>query len=350
HRLLSVPGLLRMTRKFWFSLHSWCGLNLSVLMSFVLVTGTLATVSAEIDWLASPDFRADLSNQGDIDWGKSYEHARTYAPNAQLLNINAPIDSWFATTAIAIDENGERFRIFLDPATSKVNGSGRWNNWQRFFRQTHRHLMLPIKVGVTIVGLLAIPLLIAAYSGTVIYKRWWRGFLVNPLARIEVRNDGQDSVNSRRRYWGNVHRWVGVWSLWFVLLMALTGLWYLLEQWGLQHRYSAPEIADLPITAGTESLSGNDINQYVERAVAARPDFSITSIALPSENRPLIQIRGQLDAVLVRPRANQLTFDVRSRGLIESRDGTLPWYRYMLVPLPEEKNPPTIRPGYGPDM
>ncbi|MEM7277950.1 MAG: PepSY-associated TM helix domain-containing protein [Pseudomonadota bacterium] len=310
-----------MTRKTWFTLHSWCGLYLSLLMSFVLITGTLATISAEIDWLASPSFRADGLQHRPIDWGQSYEFARAHSPNARLLSINAPMAPWFATTVIAANENNERFRIYLDPVTNTVQGVGRWNNWQRFFRQVHRHLMLPIKIGVTIVGLLAIPLLIAFCSGTVIYRQWWRGLFVNPFKRIEVRSSPKQSIKTRRRYWGNVHRWLGAWSLWFILLIALTGIWYLLEQWGMQHRYPSINIAEKSQQQIEEPISGEDISIFVNRAKTSRPDLAVTSVALPSGNNQLIRIRGQLHAVLVRPRANQVTYNTVSRQLLEARDG-----------------------------
>ncbi len=38
-------------KRVWLDLHRWVGLKLSILLSFVLITGTLATVSHEIDWL-----------------------------------------------------------------------------------------------------------------------------------------------------------------------------------------------------------------------------------------------------------------------------------------------------------
>ncbi len=40
----------RVARRVWLNVHRWFGLKLSILMSFILITGTLATVSHEIDF------------------------------------------------------------------------------------------------------------------------------------------------------------------------------------------------------------------------------------------------------------------------------------------------------------
>ena len=307
-----------MSRRTWFDLHSWCGLNLSVLMSFVLLTGTFATVSYELDWLANPAFREYRLSEADaLDWGSLYVNARAASPEARLSSLSAPIDPWFPVVGVAIDDSGERTRIFLDPETAEVQGYGRWNNWQRFFRQAHRHLMLPVKAGVTIVGLLSVPLFIAFYSGTVIYRRWWRGFFVNPLASRAA----DRSPKTVRRFWGDVHRWLGVWSLWFILLMAITGTWYLLEQWGLDASY-APVEHDAPEPQDGWTLDPGQLERMTAQAALLNPTLEIESIHFPAGPDRLVRIQGQASAVLVRERANQLSFDAVTGDHVHSRDAT----------------------------
>ncbi|MFT4935220.1 MAG: putative iron-regulated membrane protein [Pseudoalteromonas distincta] len=68
------PGLRRAkprkkTARVWWEVHQWAGLKFSILLSFILLTGTLATLSHGIDWLLRPAMRVDPSTVGaEVDW------------------------------------------------------------------------------------------------------------------------------------------------------------------------------------------------------------------------------------------------------------------------------------------
>lgn len=306
-------------RRRWFALHSWAGLNLSLLMSFVLITGTLATVSREMDWLANPASRANpTASRTEPDWARLHQNARLAFPDATIVSLAAPGDPWLAAEAIALDGNGERFRIFLDPASGAVQGTGRWHNWQRFFRQIHRHLMLPIKVGVTLVGLLCVPLLVSFVTGTVIYRKWWKGFAAYPARQPASRPEGAAVIKRSRRFWGDMHRLLGVWSLWFILLMALTGAWYLAEQWGLQHKYPPLE-ATAPQGAPEKPAGWPALAEMTARAAYLYPELKVTSVLLPVADSGVVRLQGTSGAILVRQRASQITFDAASGKHLETR-------------------------------
>lgn len=287
-----------------------------ILLSFVLVTGTFATVSLELDWLFNPDMRNFRGTPQQLDWGNMLDRGRAAFPDARLVFISAPAAAFVNAEAIAIGADGQRFRIFFDPTTGAVSGTGRWLNWQRFFRQTHRRLMLPIRMGVTLVGLLSIPLLISLITSFAIYKRWWRGF-----GKLPGRATGKrvkNPVKRSRHYWGSVHRWLGLWSLWFILLMALTGGWYLLEQWGLGASHRPPPTVE---ASGKEVLSGHTLDRLVQQATVTYPELDIKRALLAQQDGAVVVLQGQATAALVRPRANQLTFKLTNGALIDLRRG-----------------------------
>ena len=45
-------------RKSLFKLHKWIGVQLGFLLFIICFTGTLSSISNEIDWLLQPDYRA----------------------------------------------------------------------------------------------------------------------------------------------------------------------------------------------------------------------------------------------------------------------------------------------------
>ncbi len=301
----------------WFNWHGWAGFSVWILLSFVLVTGTLATVSIEIDWLFNPAMRNIGDMPDRLDWGAVFDNGEAAFPDDTIGAVLAPVTGFVNVQAIAINKQGKRFRIFFDPVTNDVVGTGRWLNWQRLFRQTHRHLMLPVQWGVTIVGMLAIPLFISFFTGFVIYRRWWQGFFKFPCNHEHVSK--KLLIKQAHSYWGAMHRWLGVWSLWFILLMAVTGAWYLAERWGLAACY--PELPKVT-TDYKVKLTGDMLNKLIDSADQIYPDLDIKLIRRHEKNDKLVLFQGQAEAVLVRDRANQLVFNYATGEMIDKQRGT----------------------------
>lgn len=296
-------------RSLWWSVHSWAGLKLSVFISFVLITGTLAVVAHEIDWLANPAMRVAPRSQPQASWGAIAQAAQRAAPDARITSLHAPIDPWFAAEVLVERGEARPSRVFVDPYTAEVTGTGGWANAQRFLRQTHRHLMLPTKIGVPIVSAVSFLLLASLITGVVTYKKWWRGFLRLPRA------------GDARRFNGDLHRLAGLWSLWFVALIAATGFWYLIESLGGQApRLPQPKarIAEAPVVVGPA------LDRVVATARRAYPDLRITEIRLPADGDRGVVVMGQARALLVRDRANAVWIDPRDdRVLLVSRGEAL---------------------------
>jgi len=318
-----------MRRRTWFDWHSWLGINFSLLMTFTLLTGTLATVSKEIDWLFQPAMRAASAVAiEDLPWGSMLKSFLAQYPGATPQHLQAPVAPWFAPEMITLDADGRRFRVFFDGVTGGVQGDARWFNWQRFFRQAHRHLMLPLTVGLTIVGLLALPLLIMFISSFFIYRRWWRGFFRLPrlpaaLADIPAQTAGRQ----KRRFWGDLHRLAGVWTLWFVLLIALTSLWYLAERWGAAAEYPAiPKGAATVGASGADPMRGmQDLDSLITRAREDYPDLTVSSIRFDLGGG-LTVLQGQAEAMLVRDRANHVAYGPTGALVDQRRGEHLGWH------------------------
>ncbi|MEM7408813.1 MAG: PepSY-associated TM helix domain-containing protein [Myxococcota bacterium] len=297
-------------RRWWFWLHSWLGLKLSILLGFVLATGTLAVLSHEVDWLLEPAMRADGIEPEAIAWGAAFDAARRERPEAAWLSLTRPVGDGFALQATLITSWGEPVRLWLDPRDGSFQGETRWFNVQRFFRMVHRHLMLPPKVGIPIVSALSLPLLLSLVSGLVIYGKFWRGFFRRP--RFE----------RRPRLWlGDLHRLAGVWSAWFVALMSITGMWYLVESLG----GDAPVVLTVEVPARDERLpadfDGARLDAAVESARAQLPGLAVESIVFPEEADRALVVGGQLTASLVRSRSNAVHFDPITGAVLGSRRG-----------------------------
>lgn len=287
-----------MTRRTWFNLHSWAGLKVSVFMFFISITGTLAVFAHDIDWLLTPELRVSVGDQR-ASHGTLIDAAREAYPDWTLFYLFEPFEAWFAAELLAFTPDGERRRIYLDPYRGTVQGDVNWFNAHRILRETHRHLMLPTRIGVPIVSLLALPLLISAVSSMWIYKRWWTGFFKRPRG------------NRKRRFWGDIHRLTGVWSLAFIFIIALTSVWYLVESLG----GNAPPAASLPRgnpEIPAPEVDGTTLDAMIQQARTSFPELRIKQIILPRNQGQPVALLGQAEAWLVRPRANAVAFEPTS--------------------------------------
>ena len=292
-------------RRLWFDLHSWVGLKLCLFMGFVCLTGTLAVFAQEIDWLLHEEIRVTPSAER-ASWGTMIAAAQSAHPDWTLEGLRAPHASRFAAMAQMRLPDGSRRFVWVDPYRGVVTGDTHWFNAHRFLRNTHRHLMIPVKYGVPLVAALSLPLLVTLVSSLYIYKRWWRGFFSWPRA------------DRPRRLWGDVHRLLGVWSLWFIALIALTGGWYLVESLGgkapVPARIALPE-ADAPAAADPRA-----IDRAVDTLRVRWPALEVRG-AQPTGDGQGLLLEGQAEAWLVRDRANAAGFDLRTGALVDQRDG-----------------------------
>jgi len=326
-----------MKQKSWFSLHHWAGFHLSLLLSFVLFTGTFATISTDLDWLTNSAIRAkhQVIDEHKLDWPALLTRVNYHFPETKIDSINRPQLPWHNVEVIARDIHGERFRIYLDAFDHRITGEGLWLNWQRFFRQVHRHLMLPTQWGITIVGSLGLAMLLLFISSFYIYRHWWRYFFAFGRIKSSFHASNQLSpsttlrkgASTKRRFWAELHKLIGLWSLWLMFIISITGTWYLAEKWGAGARYPKIEnTSNLVLLKNTTAPSSIALSKAVKYITNNHPHYVINKIRFVADEQT-IEIDGQEHALLVRDRANKKVFDNLSGEYIGGRDGDkLNWH------------------------
>ena len=296
-------------RSAWWWVHHWLGLKLAIFMTFVLATGTLATLSNEIDWLIDPAQRIMPRDARTASWGDWAAAVKAAEPEAKLQYLAAPLDPWFAARVVIERPDGGLRIAYVDPWTSQVQGMHGWFNVNRFLRNTHRHLMMPVQIGVPIVGSMAFVLLASMITGLVTYKKFWRGFTRVPQWR-------KGRQGEARRFTGDLHRFAGLWSIWFLAVIIVTGVWYVVEVFGGQ---APPEPRPRVVTGAAQPV-GAELDGLIARAQAADPGLRIKGVAFPDEKGRGVAIAGQARAILVRDRANTVWVDPRDgKVLLASR-------------------------------
>ena len=285
-----------------FLLHSLFGLKLSLFTLFICLTGTIAVVSDEVEWLFRPEVRASATNHA-ASWGEQLAAARAAYPGHRIEYGLAGEAPYLATRFRATAPNGDRRMIYVDPATACVTGESSWIGFVTFMRALHHYLFVPGDWGFYAVTSLGIVLSVSLVTGLIAYKKFWRGLFALP--RLD---------RGRRVFWGDLHRLIGLWSSWFVLLMAATSLWYLAERVLYRAGFDW-EPARTPIAA-PPTATMLPLDRLVELALAAIPGLAVKQVGFPSESEPTVLIRGQARAWLVRDRTNAVELDPYTGALL----------------------------------
>jgi uncharacterized iron-regulated membrane protein len=114
---------------------------------------------------------------------------------------------------------------------------------------------------------------------------------------------------------------VALWSLWFVLAIGITSVWYLAERAGwLQWEPDGPAL-EQPLEPAQRAMpDGAAIDRWAALAQARMPGLRITGISLPYEADGAVTVQGQWRAWLVRERSNAVAIDPRDDRVLHVRD------------------------------
>jgi uncharacterized iron-regulated membrane protein len=280
-------------RRFWFALHGWLALPIWVFLLFVCLTGTLSVVSHEVTWLV--DSRVRASNPaGDepLGFGAIAEAVRREHPEAAVLYMNrrAP----YLANSVIVGLPGVPFATaYVNQYTGEVQGIIQGITFPEFMRSLHGWLLLPwtsgTSIGYYLVGSLSILMLGLLLSGVVVHRR-----VVRTLYRPVLRRDRGERV-----WWGDVHRLLGAWSVWFILTIGLTGSWFLAQgiMWDTEVFFEPmpPVLArgDAPTVLAGSPRPTVDLDAAVEAARAAVPDLDVKWIYMPDNAFSPVTVLGK---------------------------------------------------------
>ncbi|TEA79620.1 PepSY-associated TM helix domain-containing protein [Allopusillimonas ginsengisoli] len=283
--------------KLWFLVHSWLALPIWVFVFFVCLTGSIATISQEILWLANPAVRANppSDNAPLLGYDAILAKVSQEHPGAVVRSISRPVKSQFALTVRVSYPDARSAALYVNPYTGHIQGEESGFDFRQFVRALHGWLLMPFNSGFSIgwylVSLLAIPMLGSLVTGLVVYKRFWRGFL-KPRLRV-----GQGA----RIFWGDFHRLAGIWSIPFIAIIAITSIWFLTRAILFDFHISfstegVPPVvarADVPDIRPGEPKPIISLDRAAEIAHETFPDLKPSFVSLPGNAFSHYEVGGR---------------------------------------------------------
>ncbi|MCL6420592.1 PepSY-associated TM helix domain-containing protein [Aestuariirhabdus haliotis] len=273
-----------------YLVHSFIGLKLSLLFSVVLVTGAIAVFAEELDWLIYSEMRAtavgDKLNEGEV-----FDRMQAAFPGVGLTGYSTAADRKYtaAHAMMTLPEGGFK-KVWADPYTGDVNGVTEFLTVGEFFSILHRNLFMPL-IGRAMVNVFGVLCLIGLITGLISYRRFWRGFFTLPRWRAKP-----------RVFLGDLHKFIGLWSLWFVLIIGVSGSWWFyqnpLVKYDLAPQFIPSKVIDPGLTRDDLARLGRGVpeplsSQAIVDAVKAHdPEFKIHFLVPPEHNGMAYTVRG----------------------------------------------------------
>ena len=294
---------MKLKKKNYFAIHSWIGVQLSMLFFIVCFSGTIAVFSHELDWLFISEIRATqqeaLASKNSI-----LEQVKEKHPNGHITLWEKSRESYLCDIIHLEKEDGKITFLFANQYSGELQGEASVT-FQRFFRDLHYFLFIPFKVGHFLVLLFGFLLLGSLVSG-------WK-FMRNK--KKHLLNVGKK--NNALAYNKGLHKTFGLWSIPFVILFSISGIWYFTERANL---FSIMDIIDDKeigiidtLIKQKESFTYNiDYDKAIEIAESKIPNFTFGSFTIPEDNNTTLEIRGNSKVPLVRYRANRVVIDVHT--------------------------------------
>lgn len=211
-------------RTVWFRVHWLIGITAGSILLLIGLTGAILSFREEILDLVNPGSRFVAAT-----------NAAPLAPSALIATLEKtpqPVATLTlsaepgAAARVALEPKaGERRgdAFFLDPYTGVRLPERRGHDFFEWIESVHRWLLLPREPGRVVTGVLAICLMVMAFSG--IYLRWpkrralkWRTWLA-----LDTHLKGRHFVRA-------FHLWLGTICLVLYLVSTSTGLYWAFDQ------------------------------------------------------------------------------------------------------------------------
>lgn len=292
--------MAKLSNRFWFQLHGWFSLPIWVIFCFVCLTGTISVISHELTWLTNASARANNpQNLEQKTAPELVEIVQQAYPSAKVSTVLA-FESYLINAVIFTDSDKPYAIAYVNQYTGEIQQVNQGITFVNFMRSLHGWLLFPwhhnYSIGYYLVCAMAIVMLGALVTGLVIYKNFWRAF-TQPKIRLK---------QGKKTLLADLHRLAGVWSIWFLILMSVTGLWYLIQAiiWhadiDIEPHPPIVAIEQLPLENTTIPISTTPQFSLTDALVIAKqrfPDFKSTYVMLPEHNRDTYKLYGEGDFI-----------------------------------------------------
>lgn len=307
---------MKKTTKIAFSLHSWLGLISGIFLLLLGLSGSALVFMKEIDQqlnaslLTVDPHRADGHTEPKA-LDRIYRQISTRYPNlAGIAWLNPDAGAAQAWEFRLYQNDGKLSTydlglISIDPYSGAVLREGRLRDLNpslmHWIVQFHWSFQLGIP-GLLLATIFGISVLLSMLTGLIIYRKFFWQVL---LFRVPFK------CNNWRTTASSLHRFVGVWSLLFNIIIFFTGLW--MNLFSMDPAYWKKQMTPAP----ANTLAQVPMDRMLATAKAAMPGLMIKNVYLPTQPGKDFRVSGMLESQLpLFYNPNTVTVDPKSGEVV----------------------------------
>ena len=201
--------------------HAWVGILSGVVLFIAFYGGAFTMFKPEIGRWAEPSVTPQQTTNSPVDaLTSAFLQSRPASVASAVLVLDG--DDGSEGYVQYRDRQGASWRVILDGAGGLQSSAGQTGPAGAFVDQVHRHGGLPLNGAIAepIIGIVAMLYAIALVSGVIVLLP----SLVKDLLLLRI-------TRNAKRFWLDAHNLIGITSLPFHLVMAITTAGFCLHDW-----------------------------------------------------------------------------------------------------------------------
>jgi uncharacterized iron-regulated membrane protein len=298
-----------------FAIHSILGLIAGVFLLVISLSGSILVFSEEIDHQLNPPLLKVEAQHTKVSLDSVYKRAQLIFPGQYIRFRHLPQQP-DQSIELSIEHDDVWLFAYFNPYTCEYLGSRNANTYFMGWLVGLHYSLLGGAFGQLVVGVLSIVLILSLITGIYVYKK----HIIDVLAfKVRV------SFKNSRKAYSSLHRVVGVWSLVFNMLFAITGFW-MLRYVFFPETYQAT--ATVKKIAYPFSVSLDSLKLSIEKD----KNFRVSSFFLPKAKNDNIIIYGSVSgqSEVYNEYANSIEIDSKTgkeitRSLINEQSALGKW-------------------------
>ena len=219
------------TTRLLFKVHSYTGLITGIALLLIGISGSILVFSRELNQFIYRDILEVEATGQRMSLDSGYALIKFRFPEINYITYDGLPQTKTSAFQFFLMKDGIQYKAFIDPYTGQVLHQGkRYDYWMDWLLHFHYTFKLGIW-GEFAAAIFSLTLLVSIATGSIVYRKYFAKVF---LFKVTFKRTNWRTLSS------SLHRIIGVWSLVFHIVIAITAFWMLRHAFTEDHFKTNP--------------------------------------------------------------------------------------------------------------